>query len=264
MARRRATGSPESGSARPQSRWRVCSLASRRRCAAACARFPRSRGAAPWTAAAQERGQPASPGGPFRTRGDDPCRSMTRNTAENPCTQHAILPPQPPHSRNASSPADPAHRPGSLRSHLGDGAFVKLTLLGMPPCPGLLLADRIGAGIRIGMGGDLGQVGVMAAALALVLAGPGHELRIGGLGGLRRRGTGSGGWMFAHDHSNNNSFSLDAAARPRLGRFTALQMRSGAAASGHGGERDLIRLRSRRVPPAVGSTTPASSRLAQG
>lgn len=79
-----------------------------------------------------------------------------------------------------------------MRFHLGDRTVVQTLLMLLTTGPGLLLADRIVAGIGIGMLGDLGEFRLMQALLTLMFSRPGHEFGSRGIGGGRRIGHGAG------------------------------------------------------------------------
>ena len=53
-------------------------------------------------------------------------------------------------------------------AHLGDGAVVQMAFMVLALLPGHLLADRVGVGMFVRVGGDLSQLGLMAATLALM------------------------------------------------------------------------------------------------
>ena len=142
---------------------------------------------------------------------------MTRQGQVSLC-----LPPFAFHRNGAPRGVDPVLAWGSaLRAHLGDGAVVQVLFVILALLPRLLLPDRVGVGVFIGVGGDLGQVRLMATALPFVPTRPGHELRIG-----MRIGAGRGGRVrFAAAHGVKDQGVPPAWPVPLTPgrRFTALQ-----------------------------------------
>jgi len=129
----------------------------------------------------------------------------------------------------ASAAQRPAGVLSALRAHLSDGAVVQVPLVILAFLPGELLADRVGVGVRIGVGGDLGQFSLMTPALPFVFAGPGHEFRISvriGAGGIAGRGVRFAG---AHDGVMQGQLPDWPAGQPVGPRFTGLQTAPGPA-----------------------------------